>query len=408
VTTSRIGSWRATYTPGDWTVLAGPSSLVVLEPAAAERPEVLTAIWEEVLGARSIIDLASRLAGFGIETMPSFAALFWTSDGMRSLVRGAIAVTDLADGRVVANGTGVQTWTEVGLAGLDCARVDMQRPAEPQTQLPLVVGVVQAASLTLDATATAAVSSPQLASASGDAQDSAAFAAGRATGEEATEPVPDEHPTPTTGWYPPPPAPAPPATESAATELIAYPVDDDGPATQVMASPPPADETTGAEGVTASEGQEFVLAVSCPQGHANPSPTRQCRVCGQRVRRQTPRLQARPVLATLVPPDGEPCPLDAPVLVGRAPAADPDDAPTPRLLTVASPGQDISRTHVRIAPDGWQIVATDLHSTNGTVLMRPHADAELLTPGEPIVVPIGSVLQLGEGVRILVRDAEAE
>ena len=29
-----FGAWRATYTPGSWVVLAGPSSLVVMQPAA--------------------------------------------------------------------------------------------------------------------------------------------------------------------------------------------------------------------------------------------------------------------------------------------------------------------------------------------------------------------------------------
>ena len=27
-----LGRWRATYTPGDWVVLSGPTSLVLLEP----------------------------------------------------------------------------------------------------------------------------------------------------------------------------------------------------------------------------------------------------------------------------------------------------------------------------------------------------------------------------------------
>ena len=29
-----FGAWRATYIPGSWVVLTGPSSLVVMQPAA--------------------------------------------------------------------------------------------------------------------------------------------------------------------------------------------------------------------------------------------------------------------------------------------------------------------------------------------------------------------------------------
>ena len=40
-------------------------------------------------------------------------------------------------------------------------------------------------------------------------------------------------------------------------------------------------------------------------------------------------------------------------------------------MTVPSPGHDISRTHLEVAPEGWSVVVTDLHSTNGTILVRP-------------------------------------
>ena len=64
---------------------------------------------------------------------------------------------------------------------------------------------------------------------------------------------------------------------------------------------------------------------------------------------------------------------------------------------------DISRTHLEVAPDGWQIVVTDLHSTNGTTLIRPGGyDQQRLTPGEPVPVQLGSVLELGDGVSVAI------
>ena len=94
--------------------------------------------------------------------LPSFGAFFWTADGMRSLVRGQISVIDLATGKVVANGKGIQTWSEVGLAGVSHIRVDTPHDGDVTLlELPLVVGAVRASSVVLDASERAQVSSPQ-------------------------------------------------------------------------------------------------------------------------------------------------------------------------------------------------------------------------------------------------------
>jgi hypothetical protein len=72
-------------------------------------------------------------------------------------------------------------------------------------------------------------------------------------------------------------------------------------------------------------------------------------------------------------------------------------------MAVHSPGHDISRTHVEVAPEGWQVVATDLNSTNGTVLIRPGGyERQQLAPGDQVPVQPGSVLELGNGVAITV------
>jgi pSer/pThr/pTyr-binding forkhead associated (FHA) protein len=72
-------------------------------------------------------------------------------------------------------------------------------------------------------------------------------------------------------------------------------------------------------------------------------------------------------------------------------------------MTVPSANHDISRTHLEVAPAGWQIVVTDLNSTNGTVLVRHGAvDRQQLAPGEPVPVQLGSVIELGDGVSVLI------
>ena len=59
-----------------------------------------------------------------------------------------------------------------------------------------------------------------------------------------------------------------------------------------------------------------------------------------------------PAVARLRAPDGSTIDLDRPVLIGRAPSDSGFENSQPHLLTVPSPSQDISRTHVLVAPEG--------------------------------------------------------
>ena len=157
-----VGQWRASYTPGDWVLLSGPTSLVLLEPPPPERSSMVEVLWEEVLAASSMTDLAGRLVAYPLDSLPSFAAFFWTVDGMRSLVRGPVSVVDLSSGVTVADGEGVQTWTEVGLGQVSQVLVDVQAGNGTRLELPLVVGAVRASSVRLDASEAARVRSPQV------------------------------------------------------------------------------------------------------------------------------------------------------------------------------------------------------------------------------------------------------
>ena len=162
--TEQIGLWRATYSPGEWIVLGGPTSLVVLQPAPAQSSPLVEVLWEVVLHASSLDDLVAELAKHNVSKMPDFAAFFWHGGEMRSLIRGELRIVDLDSGDVVAAGADVQTWNEVGLGLVRRVRVDLG--AEQHTQgellrLPLVVGAVAASALELDATGAALVSSPQ-------------------------------------------------------------------------------------------------------------------------------------------------------------------------------------------------------------------------------------------------------
>ncbi|HYJ26156.1 MAG TPA: FHA domain-containing protein [Nocardioides sp.] len=119
-----------------------------------------------------------------------------------------------------------------------------------------------------------------------------------------------------------------------------------------------------------------------------------------------PAVVSRPV-ASLVFSTGDVVGVDRTVLVGRAPEARRFAShDQPHVVTVPSPHQEISSTHLEIRPgagaDHGSAIATDLGSTNGTVLAQPGLDAEELTPGIAVSLVPGAVLDLGDGVTIQV------
>lgn len=96
--------------------------------------------------------------------------------------------------------------------------------------------------------------------------------------------------------------------------------------------------------------------------------------------------------------------LDAPVIVGRAPSATRVAAGNiPRLVTMTTPNQDISRTHAQIALEGGTVVVTDLHSSNGTFVVVPGRPPQKLRAGEPTTVVVDTVIDLGDGATLTIR-----
>ena len=146
-----------------------------------------------------------------------------------------------------------------------------------------------------------------------------------------------------------------------------------------------------------------ILARTCPQGHVN-SPNRDaCRVCGQPLEADA-ALADRPVLGRMrVATNGQAghdVDLDRPVVVGRRPRAPRTDGTDARLVTVESPSQDISRSHVEVRLDGWHVLVADLATTNGTMLLRAGQPPLRLHPNEGVLVVDGDVVDLGDGVTL--------
>jgi hypothetical protein len=86
------------------------------------------------------------------------------------------------------------------------------------------------------------------------------------------------------------------------------------------------------------------------------------------------------------------------VYVGRRPSLPRVPATgVPQLVTVPSPGRQVSSTHLSISAVGGAVVVRDMLSTNGTVLKTPGVPARTLLRGESAVVTAGTTLDLGDG-----------
>ena len=112
-------------------------------------------------------------------------------------------------------------------------------------------------------------------------------------------------------------------------------------------------------------------------------------------------------MARLVLSSGETVEVDRAVLVGRAPEARRFGShEQPRMITVPSPHQEISSTHLEVRPgsgaDHGSAVVTDMGSTNGTVLVQPGLPPEDLQPGIAVQLIPGAIIDLGDGVTIQV------
>lgn len=96
--------------------------------------------------------------------------------------------------------------------------------------------------------------------------------------------------------------------------------------------------------------------------------------------------------------DGTQVPIDRTVYLGRKPSIPRIHVgPPPRLVPMASPGREMSSTHLELKVVGGSLVASDMRSTNGTVVQLPGAAPRTLIRGESAVIVAGTRIDLGEG-----------
>lgn len=381
-----MAAWRVTYTPGEWLVLSGPTMVVVMLPAPARMSGLVDTLWTDILAARSVAALLQVFGEYGLDAMSDFAAFFWDAAGLHGMARGELSVTDVDTGETVVSGSDVVTWREEALGTVRHLRVGVSQVNEDEhLQLPLVVGVALASVIHLSTEPDSRVRFPE-----------AGHEGILTVGEVVTEPT----------------APGDAEVVGLGDETEMEPfsgslADDDIPLWT-----PPDDEYTNASmpnpaPVPAAvsppdpgrDEEPQVLAVPCARGHANSPSSRVCRICAAPVDSTQPQLIDRPVLAGVHSNRGEFVDVRDAVVVGRAPDATKGPRGA-RVMRVPSPSSDISRSHLMVEAQDWDIVVTDLGSTNGTTILPTGEQSFELESDASVRVGLGTVLDLGDGVSL--------
>ncbi|HEU4337151.1 MAG TPA: FHA domain-containing protein [Nocardioides sp.] len=355
---------EARFAPGDWYAVVGDSVTVLLPVSQRARVAALWDLADSGAAADALLD--ALLAG-GLSSLDHFALVAHDDDATRLIVRGAPTATVSSTGgqEVVAAAPGT-TWAEQVTTGVTSVRVTLA--GEGSADHPLTAGVARVSVVEYGTPSTSAPATSSGASAGAPAADPRPEAA-----EAAADPGPE--------------VAAAPRPEPAAPMQFGAPGDDDP--TPTGETPVVEDDWSDRDGQTQA---------GAPRADFDRPP-----IPGQEV---APDVVPQPV-ASLVFSTGDVVAVDRTVLVGRAPEARRFAShDQPHVVTVPSPHQEISSTHLEIRPgagaDHGSAIATDLGSTNGTVVAQPGLDAEDLKPGIAVSLIPGAVLDLGDGVTIQV------
>ena len=343
------------YRAGSWFAIFGGQATVLLPPSEKAR---VGRLWELVDDGAGFDEVLDALISNGLRQLPGFVLVSEDGSGTKIVIRGAGRATCTADGETVElEGSPATTWVERTLTGVSSLSVQVEDAEPGAHELVVDGGLVRVSRIDEPAVPRAQHRSdpalPQVPTGSA--------------------PQPHDDPVAVAGEAPDDGSAEDPDTA------------DLGPATEAMA-PPASDH----DGLTRS-------------GDHLPPPYTPPGIPGQA---QAPSVVSRPV-ARLVFSSGEAVVVDRAVVVGRAPEARHfPAAEQPHLVTVPSPHQEISSTHLEIRPgsgaDHGSAVVTDLGSTNGTVLVQPGLPPEDLQAGVAVQLIPGAIIDLGDSVTIQV------
>lgn len=385
------------YMPGDWHAVVAGGVVALLAPSTSS--DVVRAVWAAVPAQGGLAAQLEALLTGGIARLQPFALVDLSGGRVRAALRGGVEIEVRgADGARVLGAGEVTTWSERVAEGADEVTIRVVgTPWTPELALPVVSGVVRASGVRVPLAARDAVSG-EVVAAEPDAPEDApddALARLNADSFPTLDPVPaapdliDQIPAggPSeslrreldAAWNLPSGAEVVAEAEAALDTGSLGPVED-------TVVPDDHDGMT----ILSSDLQTIRHQLPSWAGDEVPGPFR-----------VTAPQFAPP--AKLVLSTGQVVSVDRSVLLGRAPQVSRvTNRDLPRLVTLPSPQQDISRTHAEVRADGDDVLVTDLHSTNGTLVTRPGDGARQLAPGEATVIARGEVVDLGDGVTFTV------
>ena len=357
-------STGARFAPGDWYAVVGDHVTVLLPGSQRERVAVVWGLTDAGATADAVLDAV--LAG-GLAALDHVALVAHDDDATRLIVRGApTASLASTEGEEIVSATAGAAWAERLVTGVTSIRVTLT--GDGAVEHALTPGIARVSVVEFGTPSASAAPTPP----APPVEATAAVLAVEA------EPEPEPQPAPAT---------APPMS-------FGEPEDDPTPTGEAT----PVEHPAAADDWSDRDGQ----TVTGPPGPDFDRPP----IPGQEM---APDVVSQPV-ASLVFSTGDVVLVDRTVLVGRAPEARRFAShDQPHVVTVASPHQEISSTHLEIRPgagaDHGSAIATDLGSTNGTVLAQPGLDPEELKAGIAVSLIPCAVLDLGDGVTIQVTNA---
>lgn len=202
---------------------------------------------------------------------------------------------------------------------------------------------------------------------------------------------------------PPPPAPFPSTPDA----VIAGP----WRASSEPAYPSPSTPPTPSPGVGAPS-PVALTAETAPSPFAPPSPASQMSNAGRGSQATSVPLpgaasDSEPTLARkpegvlrLSFDDGAEFYLADRVLIGRAPES-LDAYPGAELVSIDDPERSISKIHMALTAQSGGAIVEDMYSTNGVSVTFPAGQVQTLTPGSPLVIPVGSTVHFGERMVVI-------
>lgn len=371
---------------GSWFGIFG-REVVVLVPAR-ERPRVAE-LWAAVDDGARFEEVLDLLVSGGLRAVHDFVLVAAAGSAARVLVRGAASVSVHSHLRPAEVRAGDRVWAEESFNEVFSMVATLPDSGATGAEVDAPAGLRRVGSVSWGTNPVAApVPEPAFAPVT------------QPVIEPVPEPVPVSEPVSEPAQTPVPvPAPIPsgPMTAPLVAGLEPLPADAEPPTWgQPEAAAFSADAETGEQPPVDHDGMTQSSAA-----HLSPPP-----LPGIPGQPQPPAVTSHPV-ARLVFSHGSTVAVDRVILIGRAPEARrfaPSDQP--QLVTVPSPHQEISSTHLEVRPgsgvDHAMAVATDLGSTNGTMLMQPGLPPEDLKPGIAVQLIPGAIIDLGDGVTIQV------